>query len=206
MVIIATPVVGERVASWGDIRELVAAGHVETVRVSGELSPRATGYSVVEVRWREGLLRYVARVVHVRGPGGRPGAEAAADGVAPVVRAAPSSRLTELRPGLHVTRDQRLADGGRLFGWQVPNALGLSALLLFVAGLALLVTGPDPWRATRWAWFWLQLPPVGSIVFLLLSGPLPGVPAPRDPRRRLTGGWAFLLSIPLMSVLEPYRW
>ena len=52
-----------------------------------------------------------------------------------------------------------------------------------------------PERATRWAWFWLQWNPVGVLAFLLLSGPVPGVPAPRPGARRLTGGWAFLLSL-----------
>ena len=94
---------------------------------------------------------------------------------------------------------------GRLFGWQVHNALGMSALLLFLAGFALLVAGPHPWRATRWAWFWLLLPPVGVVVYLVLSGPTPGVPGPRNPQWRLTGGWAFLLSLPLTAVLAPYR-
>ena len=71
-------------------------------------------------------------------------------------------------------------------------------------------TGPDPWR--RWtaavAAFlvpvvaaWLLLPPVGSIAFLLLSGPTAGLPAPRNPRRRLSGGWAFLLSLPLTGAV-----
>jgi hypothetical protein len=105
-----------------------------------------------------------------------------------------------------VTRDQRPPDGGRLFGWQVHNAVGMSSLLLFLVGFALLVAGPQPWRATRWAWFWLLFPPVGSVVFVLLSGPTPGIPGPRDPHRRLTGGWAFLLSLPLAAALAPYRW
>lgn len=206
IVIVATAVTGERVASWGDVRALVASGQVDTVRVSGELPARATGYGVVEVHWRHGLLEYTAQVVHVRGRGARPGGEVATDGVAPVLRASPSSRLTELQPGLRVTRDQRLPGGSRLFGWQVHNALGASALLLFLVGFALLVAGPHPWRATRWAWFWLLFPPVGSVVFVLLSGPTPGIPGPREPRRRLTGGWAFLLSLPLASLLASYRW
>ena len=73
IVIIATPVTGERVASWSDVRALVASGQVDTVRVSGELPARATGYGVVEVYWRHGLLQYTAQVVHVRGRGARPG-------------------------------------------------------------------------------------------------------------------------------------
>ena len=73
-----------------------------------------------------------------------------------------------------------------MLGWQVPDPIGIVAFVLHLAGLALLVTGPQPWRATRWAWFWLLLlPPVGSIAFLLLSGPTAGLPAPKvRPGRR----------------------
>ena len=205
VVIVATPVTGERTSSWAEIRSLVAAGKVDTVQISGELPTRASGYGVVDVHWRHGLLSYTAQVVHVRGQGRRLGAEAAANNEAPVVRTAPSSHLTALQPGLHVTRDQWRSGGGQLFGFQVPSALSITAFLLFVAGLGLLVAGPQPWRATRWAWFWLLLPPFGSVVYLVLSGPTPGVPGPRDPHRRLTGGWAFLLSLPLTAVLAPYR-
>lgn len=105
-----------------------------------------------------------------------------------------------------MTRHQFTPGGGRLFGWQTPNPLALTALLLLLVGFGVLVSGPAPWRATRWAWFWLLLPPVGGIAFLLLSGPTPGVPGPRPPGRRLTGGWAFLLALPLAAVLTPYRW
>jgi hypothetical protein len=205
MVLIATPVTGERVASWGDVRARVAAGQIESVRVSGELPPGTTGDGVVSVHWRRGMFRYKADVVQVLGRGEGPGTRATSDG-APVVHAAPSSLLTALQPGLRVSHDQRLPSGSPLLGWQVPNALAGSALLLCLAGLALLVGGPHPWRATRWAWFWLLVSPVGSLVFVLLSGPTPGIPGPRDPRRRLTGGWAFLLSVPVASLLGPDRW
>lgn len=93
-------------------------------------------------------------------------------------------------------------------GWHVPPVVAMSAALLFFAGFGLLIAGPQPWRATRWAWFWLLLPPVGSVAFLLLSGPTPGLPSPRNPRRRLTGGGgvAFLLSLLLMPLLGSVRW
>jgi hypothetical protein len=39
------------------------------------------------------------------------------------------------------------------------------------------------------------LVPVSVPLFLLLAGPTPGLPAPRDPARRLTGGWAFLICL-----------
>jgi hypothetical protein len=84
----------------------------------------------------------------------------------------------------------------------VPTGVVAAALLLTLCGVGLLVAGPEPWRATRWAWFWLVLTsPFVSVLFLLLSGPTVAVPGPRNPRRRLTGGWAFLLSLPLMGAL-----
>jgi hypothetical protein len=205
MVLVATPVTGERVASWGDLRALVAAGQIVSVGVSGELLAGTTGYGVVSVHWRRGMFRYTAEVVQVRGRGAGPGTGAVSDG-APVVHATPSSLLTALRPGLQVRRDQRPPSGSPLLGWQVPHALASFVLLLSLAGLAVLVGGPHPGHATRWAWFWLLVSPLASIVFLLLSGPTPGVPGPWEPRRRLTGGWAFLLAVPLASLLAPDHW
>jgi hypothetical protein len=201
---VATPVFGERMTSWDDVRGLVASGEVDAVHVSNELLAGSTGYSVVTVHWRHGWLKYVTEVVQVRGPGGPEGAGTTDDQV--VLRDPPSRLLASLQPGLQVTHDQNVHPGSNLFGWRVSNALGIPGLVLFLAGFSLLVAGPQPWRATRWAWFWLLVPPIGSIAFLLLSGPTTGVPGPRNPSRRLTGGWAFLLAFPLMAMSAPYRW
>ena len=81
-----------------------------------------------------------------------------------------------------------------VWGVHVPDWLSVVSLLHAVASLALLIRGPQPWRATRWAWFWLSGNPVTQLAFLLLSGPTPGVRAPLEPSRRLRGGWAFILS------------
>jgi len=201
----AAIVTGERASSWEKVRTLVAAGEVDAVRVVGELPDRGTGYSVVEVHWRDGSVGHRAAVIQVRGRG-RPGPEAASEGATVVLHESPSSRLTGLQRGLQATQDQDRSDSGQLLGWLVPSWLSLFAALLFFAGLAVLIAGPQPWRASRWAWFWLQVPPIGGIVFLLASGPTPGVPYPRPPHRRLTGGWAYLLSLPLMGMLTTYRW
>jgi hypothetical protein len=45
---------------------------------------------------------------------------------------------------------------------------------------------------------------VGAVAFLMLSGPFPGTRPPRDPGRRLTGGWAFLLGMVLQALTA--RW
>jgi hypothetical protein len=203
LVIVATVMLVERSASWLDIQAGVASGEVSTIRVDGALPEDATGYATVDVHWRHGLWRYVARVVEVRGPGA-PSNETLLDGagVSAVVHTDPGVQLSRSQPGLRVLRDSRRPSDSSLLGWRVPSWLGLVAFALVLGGLATLVAGPQPWRATRWAWFWLALPPVGSIAFVLFSGPTPLLPTPRDPTRRLSGGWAFLLAIALLAMLN----
>lgn len=81
-------------------------------------------------------------------------------------------------------------------GWRGPGALFAAALVAWFGTVLLAGAGPQPWRATQWAWIWLILfgGPLGSVAFLLLGGPL-GVWRPRDVDRRLTGGWAFLIAL-----------
>jgi hypothetical protein len=201
VVVVATVLLGVRTASWFDVARLVEDGEVETVRVSEELGGQVTGYATVTVQWRHGPFRYQAEVIQVRG-GQRVLDEALSSDEDPVVvHEAPSARLAALQPGLRVQHDVVRQSDGSMLRWRVPNPIGIVAFVLHLAGLGLLVTGPQPWRATRWAWFWLLVPPVGSIAFLLLSGPTAGMPAPKSPGRRLSGGWAFLLSLPLSGAV-----
>jgi hypothetical protein len=198
LVIVATVMLGERSGSWVGVQGEVASGEVGTIRVDGALPADATGYATVDVHWRHGLWRYIARVVEVHGPGA-PSKETLLEGagVSAVVHTDPGVRLSRSHSGLRVLRESRHPSDSSLLGWRVPSWLGLVAFALVLGGLATLVAGPQPWRATRWAWFWLALPPLGSIAFVLFSGPTPLLPTPRDPTRRLSGGWAFLLAIPL---------
>ena len=196
----AVVVTGDRNASWQQLQAQVATGQVHTVRVVGELRAGTTGYGDVELHWRKGLLGYTTTVRQARGPGG---ADAYDDTALPVVRQPPSARLVALSSGVQVTHDGQLASQGSLLGWSAPNALVVVAFLLLCAVWAVVIAGPEPWRATRAAWFWLSLSLVGGIVFLLASGPTRGLPPPKDPKRRLTGGWAFVLSLVLISILAP---
>lgn len=201
--LVATLATGSAPGTWQDLRDQVATGGVDSVRVTGELRrPGSTGFSVVEIQWRDGLLQRRTEVVQIRGSGGPPD-ETAADASTPVLRSSPSGRLSALNPGLQVTHDQHRLAHGELWGWHVPTAVGLFGLVLWLLVLGRLIAGPPPWRATRWAWFWLLTTPIGPPAFLVLSGPTPGVPAPRPTRRRLTGGWALLLTLLMASILTP---
>jgi len=59
-----------------------------------------------------------------------------------------------------------------------------------------LILGPQPRLATKWAWFWLAGGvPLLWFAFVVLE-PVPlWRRTPAAARGRLTGGWAFLLSI-----------
>ena len=84
----------------------------------------------------------------------------------------------------------------------MPRWANVLAIVTVLASFGLLVAGPKPRLATRWAWFWLfcVAPPLSTLAFLLLGGSV--VAGQREHRgRRLTGGWAFLLSIVLKAAL-----
>jgi hypothetical protein len=203
-VLLTTAVVaGQHSASWGRLLEDLDTGDVRTVWVRGDLPPGATGYSTVQVRWHEGLFWRQAQVLEVRGIRTPPGA-GRGDGTSAVVRGDVGAQLVQLRPGVHVIRQQdRPGVSGTVLGWEVPAWMGFATLALWMAAVVLLILHPKPWlRATRWAWFWLMLlMPVGTLAFCLLAGPTPFVPAPRTPPRRLTGGWALLLTVFLGALL-----
>ncbi len=194
--------VGARSASLSHLQGDLTEGGVRTVRVAGGLEPGARGYATQYVRWRQGPFGYEAQVLEVS-----PGRDVPAHGseISAVVRSDIGARLAGAHPGLRVVREEPARSGAGLLGWQVPVWVGLAGLALTLASLAVLIAGPQPWRATRWAWFWLLCSPLTSVVFLVLSGPTPLVPDPRNPARRLTGGWAFLLSLPLAALLRGPR-
>ncbi len=176
-----------RQASIEDLYAAVSAGQVDSVTVTGGLPEGATGYAVQEVRWRDGWTPRMTRLFVVS-PG-----EGSSDGDAERTTDDVAAELARRDGDLRITR----ASGpeGLHLDWPVPGWLSVLAFVLWAMSLGLLINGPQPWRATRWAWFWLLTPPLGPVLFLALSGPTPGLPAPKRVTRRLTGGWAFLIGL-----------
>lgn len=81
--------------------------------------------------------------------------------------------------------------------WIVPGWVTFLALAAWAFTLGLLITAPEPLLATRWAWFWAIMSPLGVVampVFLLFGIPRTGaIERPYTKAGRLTGGWAFIL-------------
>lgn len=193
-------VVTEQPTSYRDLREAVAAGDVDEVTVDGPTSA-FRGRTQVEVRWRSGpfgAFQHVATVTEQRPLGDRLWARR-------IVVEDAGDDLIALDPDLRVERQQDIR-GGATFGVYDRPVSGWFVAIAFAVGLwtfLLLITGDPPWRATRWAWFWLLglVPPLGAVAFLLLSGRTGRWP-PRQPEKKLTGGWAFLIALAVNSVAQ----
>lgn len=73
-----------------------------------------------------------------------------------------------------------------------------------LAALCLIIVGPQPQLATKWAWFWLSLPlSLGWAVFALIEPVMLTTGRPVMARAtRLTGGPAFLIAIVVGVALD----
>ena len=186
---------GSAPSSFADLRDGVLSSRVDEVHVSGGLPPGATGYASVSMTWRDGGRNRFAEVVQVSDP---TAASPSDVGARQVVTADVGETLRTLDPGVRVVAETMRDTGQELAGWRVPGWLPWAALVLWFAAVALLTNGAQPWWATRWAWFWALVSPAAAAavavpLFLLVSGPPPGVPESTSSGRRLTGGWAFIV-------------
>lgn len=204
IVLACLPFAAERTSSWGHLKHLVSTGSITEVEVNGEHFS-GNGFSTVDLHWRQHGLNYRAEVIQLFGDQDDSDcgeADACSDTSATTLHSPPSVLLQDLQPGLTVARQQRAHydDDNRLLGFAVPGIIAFTELLLALAALGLLISGPQTWRATKWAWFWWLSNPFGMAAFLLLSGPTRGIRPPRVVSRRITGGWALLMRIVLTSV------
>jgi hypothetical protein len=114
----------------------------------------------------------------------------------PVIVGSVEDHLAALNPDVRLTQGSLRGSTFSALDYEAPGSVGLAYLVLLVGTLGL-ISGPRPWRATRWAWAWLVLiaPAFGVPAYFLFGGST-GLFRPRPPGRIwLTGGWAFLLAI-----------
>ena len=190
---------GARPARLGQLESALAAGQVGTIAVTPGLPSNASGSVTQDLYWRQGLLRYHAEVVMTTPDASD---QASQQGDAAVRSGSDiAAELGRYNPLVKTVRISHPKSSAEIYGWRLPGWLGWLGFAAIVCTLTLLVSGPQPWRATRWAWFWLMTNPVGTILFLVLAGPTPPLRSPRNPKRRLTGGWAFLLGLVLARFL-----
>lgn len=191
---------GERRSDLGALHGGLADGRVSEVRVTG-LSEGGVqgGFATVRLNWDSRFLHRYTEIIVASSGREAEGAYNSED--LPVVVGDPVATLERLRPGVAIVRDDYRSgsyvelSGTTLHGWP-GSVVGLTVL----ATLFVLLGGPQPWRATRWAWFWIVVasPLVGGLAFIVFGGPLAAAP-PKDRSRRLTGGWAFLIGLLLLG-------
>lgn len=169
VLVLLTVTTGVRSSSFGSLLSALDDGRVHAVQVTPGLGPDTSGCSVQQIRWREGLWQHRTEVVvHT------PGDASSCDGSTAVHAKDVVPQLRQVQPGLHVERvGYDLRGGFSIFGWHTPQWVGLAALGWWFAAVTLLAAGPAPWRATRWAWFWVMTNPLGVVAFALLAGPTP---------------------------------
>ena len=186
---------GVRDTTYADLEAGLASGRVDHVAVSGGLPAGATGSATFTVTWRDGLFRDRASLTQATSAR-EARASRMSDSGRYVVGSVRGS-LTRGFPDVTVVRapDSQAMDGGSVWEVNVPSWLLVGFAVAFLGTLGTITGGPKPWRATRWAWFWVCTMPGGALAFLVLSGPSWPLPAPRAGHRRLTGGFAFLLTL-----------
>jgi hypothetical protein len=191
----AVGLAGEQRSDLGSLQAGIADGSVSRVEVlglPGDAQP--SGRTTATLEWQDG---WFGRFAEVTVDSRRSASDSFAAGQ---IVGDPATFLRANDPELEIGyRDERGSDQ-EWRGWRAPAwAMWLGVATWF--GTVLLAgNGPEPWRATKWAWTWLTLigGPLGCLGFFLLGGPL-GRGRPRDGSRRLTGGLAFLLVLVLFG-------
>lgn len=188
--------VGERRDDLGALHGSLADGSVTQVEITGLPEDGVQdGFATVRLSWESDFLNRYTEIVVVSP---EPTAESLTNSEdLPVVVGDPVVTLENLQPDVEIVREEfRSGTSLEAGGWVLRGWASQPVMLLLLATLFMLMGGPQPWRATRWAWFWIILasPLFGAVAYAVLGGPLAAV-RPRDRARRLTGGWAFLIAM-----------
>lgn len=202
---------GVRNADYDDLRAAVLSGRTDEVRVAGGFASlgdgSATGSVTVQLSWREGRRQYVTEVVEQRPDRGGDGQSGGATHVWPdagddrPVTGDVVADLAGLGSDVRITTGADwVGTGATVWGMNVPTWALWPGLVGALGTLGLLVSGPQPWSATRWGWFWVLLAPAGLGVaaYLLLSGATLRRTG-RYVEGRANGWWMFLVFVVLLG-------
>lgn len=201
------PFVATHPTSLSDLKDAVAAGAVTRVVIADPLPVGATGFATPEIRWEQGGITHATQVTQVSdrsvaAPSSQSSTDVVVGGAQQYLRSLPGGGPDRLT----IVEGTRVSSGS-ILGWQVPVWFALTSFLLWLLTLTLVIGGPTPWRATRWAWFWCVVSPVALVgvpAYLALSGRLPRG-ASKRPERRVTGGWVFAAMLLLSGIVSNFR-
>ncbi len=192
---------GVRPASWAELTRAIDHGRVTEVTVLNALEPGQTGEVSPEIRWHDGFMPRTTSVRQVR-----PGTLGETGSSIWTSEDRPLHQVTgDLAPALNeyaaapvkITTAQPVSTQFYIRDWIVPGWVTVLALAAWAFTISLVITAPEPLLATRWAWFWAIMSPLGVVampLFLLFGIPRTGaIERPYSRAGRLTGGWAFIL-------------
>lgn len=197
---VAAVVLGTRSASYFDLTKAISDGRVRDVIIAHELGPGWSGSSNVLIQWSDGNRQRYTEVRQERHEPGAPGQMWTSE--IPGLVTIQGSVSDDLRqytaePLIITPAPDQASAWSDFLGWRAPVWVGFASLFLVLGALAVLVAGPQPRWATRWAWFWGMVSPLAPIVipaFLLIGVPKTGeIERLYTKAGRLTGGWAFIL-------------
>lgn len=195
---------GERTASLADVVAAADSGFVSSFDVAGSLPSGSTGWTTQDVRWRQGSTTRHAAVLYASPGQEREATDSNPSSGASVTTTDVATLIREHDPSARVrVSDHERPSSATVMRLEVPAWLWWVVVGGCVVALLRIRNGPEPWRATRWAWAWATFltGPLGAVAFAVLSGPSPIIRAPRPGARRLTGGWSFLLMLVLSGSL-----
>lgn len=180
---------GAKESSFAELEQAIYEGRVTEVTTFAMFED-----SALTVVWQEGGIRHFTFGYELK------------HSVYPLPSKHPTTVVDYLRqhyPDVSISPGDPVPHSASVGSWYVPIwVLGL-LVLPWVGSMFVLNRMLYTWRGTRMAWVWLILiMPFGSLLFLALSGPTPGIPHPRKPHARIGGFLGFFLAILLVPLLK----